>query len=147
MINAVVVANESIGDAAEFQQTIPIRVVPREARNFQSENDAHVSQGDLAGEASEPGALVGGGTGQPQVFVTDDHLLFGPTQLSGPIRQGVLAGGRFAVMLDLARRGLANVDAGNALGVRRLDFGEISHWSAPGVGRGLLGQGGAPESR
>src|SRR5258708_36535413 len=93
MINAVVVANESIGDAAEFQQTIPIRVVPREARNFQPENDAHVSQGDFAGEASEPGALVGGGTGQPQIFANDDHLLFGPTQFSSPIDQSELAGG------------------------------------------------------
>ena len=85
MINAVIVPNESIGHAAEFQQAIPIRVVPRQARNFQSENDAHVSQGDFAGEASEPGALVGGGTGQPQIFITDEHLLFGPTQLSGPV--------------------------------------------------------------
>src|SRR5580765_6220483 len=146
MINAVVVANESIGDAAEFQQTIPIRVVPREARNFQSENDAYVGQGDFAGEASEPGALVGGGTGQPQIFINDDHLLFGPTQLSSPIGQGVLASGRFPAMLDLARCGLANVNAGCALGVRRFDFGGISHWSAPGAGRGLLGQGGAPGS-
>src|SRR5712691_1443346 len=117
MVDAIVVANESIGDTAELQQAIPIRVVPREARNFQSENDAHVSQGDFAGEASEPGALVGGGTGQPQIFIDDDHLLFGPTQLSGPIGQGVLAGSRFAVMLDLARRGLANVNTGGALGV------------------------------
>src|SRR5947209_20562389 len=147
MINAIVVANESIGRAAEFQQAIPIRVVAREARNFQPENDAHVSEGDFAGEASEPGALVGGGTGQPQIFIDDDYLLFGPTQLSGPVGQGGLARGRFAVMLRLAPRGLANVDTGGALGVRRFDFGGIKHWSAPGSRRGLLGQGGAPESR
>src|ERR1700756_4926851 len=90
MINAVVVTNESIGDAAQFQQTIPIGVVPREARNFQSENDAHVSQGDFAGEASAPGAPLGGGTGQPEIVIDDDHLLFGPTQLSSSIGQGVL---------------------------------------------------------
>src|ERR1700756_3431779 len=147
MINAVVVTNESIGDTAEFQQTIPIRVVPGEARNFQSENDAHVSQGDFAGEASEPGAFISGRTGQPEIVINDDHLLFGPTQLSGPIRQSILAGGRFAVMLDLARRGLTNVDASNALDVRRFDFGGISHRSAPGAGHRLLGEGGAPESR
>src|SRR5437763_16021842 len=45
MINAIVVANESIGDAAELQQAIPIRLVPPEARTFQSEHDADVSQG------------------------------------------------------------------------------------------------------
>ena len=56
---------------------------------------------------------------KPQIFIDDDHLLFGPTELRGPIRQGVLAGGRFAVMLDLAGRGLANVNVGRALGVRQ----------------------------
>jgi len=138
MINAVIAANESIGHAAEFQQAIPIRVVPREARNFQPENGAGVSQGDFAGETGEPGALAGGGTGQPQIFIDDDHLLLGPTELRGPIRQGVLAGGGFAVMLDLARRGLANVNAGGALGVGGFDFGGISHWFAPGAYRGPL---------
>src|SRR6202023_1102265 len=58
VIDAVVVANESIGDATQFQQTIPVRIVPRQARNLQSENDAYVGQRHLAGEASEPGALV-----------------------------------------------------------------------------------------
>ena len=87
MIDAVVVANESIGDATQFQQTIPICIVPRQARNLQSENDAHVGQRHFAGEASEAGTLVGGGTGQPQIFIDDDHLLFGPTELRGPIRQ------------------------------------------------------------
>ena len=120
MIDAVVVANESIGDSAEFEQAIPICVVPRQTRNLQTENDSHVSKRDFAGEASEPGALVGGGTGQPQIFIDDDHLLFGPTELRGPIRQGVLAGGRFAVMLDLAGRGLADVNVGRALGVRQV---------------------------
>ena len=82
-----------------------------------------MSQRDFAGEASESGALVGGGAGKAQIFIDDDYLLFGPTQLSGPIGQGVLAGSRFAVMLDLARCGLANVNAGCTLGVGRLDFG------------------------
>ena len=117
MIDAVVVADERVGDAAQFQQAIPIRIVPRQARDFQSEDDAHVSQGHFAGEASEAGALVGAGAGQPEIFIDDDHLLLGPAQLAGSIGQGVLAGGGFAIMLDLARRGLANVNVGGALGV------------------------------
>src|SRR5262249_45036966 len=67
MINAIVVANKSIGDAAELQQAIPIRVVPREARNFQSEHDADVSQGDFAGEAREAGAFIDAGARQSQI--------------------------------------------------------------------------------
>src|SRR5256885_7085064 len=37
-----------------------------------------------------------------------------------------------AIMLNLARRRLANVNVGGALGVREFNFGRISHWPAPG---------------
>ena len=57
---------------------------------------------------------------KPEIFIDDDHLLFGPTQLASPIGQGVLAGGGFAIVLDLARRGLANVNVGGALGCGRV---------------------------
>ena len=94
MIDAIVVANESIGDAAEFEQAIPIGVVPRQARDFQTENDSHVSQRHFAGEASEPGAFVGAGAGEPEIFIDDDDLLFGPAELSRPDRPG-RTGGRW----------------------------------------------------
>ena len=115
MIDAIVVANESVGDAAEFEQAIPIGVVPRQARDFQTEDDSHVGQRNFAGEASEPGSLVGAGAGEPEIFIDDDDLLLWPAELTGSIGQGVLAGGGFAVMLDLARCGLANVNVGGAL--------------------------------
>ena len=83
MIDAVAVADERIGDAAKFQQPIPISVVPGEARDFQSENDPHMGQGNFTGQAREPGSFVGAGAGQPEVFVDNDHLLFGPTELTG----------------------------------------------------------------
>ena len=49
-------------------------------------------------------------------------------------------------MLDLARCGLAKVNNGGTLEVRRTDFGAISHWPAPD-GRGPLWSAGAPEFR
>jgi hypothetical protein len=63
MIDAVVVADQRVGDAAQLQQAIPICVVPRQTGNFQSQDDAHMSQRHFAGEASKPGALVGSGAG------------------------------------------------------------------------------------
>src|SRR5450432_786152 len=44
MVDAVVVSDKGVGDAAKFQQTIPICVVSRKTRNFQSKNDTHVGQ-------------------------------------------------------------------------------------------------------
>jgi hypothetical protein len=127
MIDTVAVADERVGDAAEFQKAIPVRIVPGQAGNFQPENDAHVSQCHCAGETSEPRALVGAGAGQSQIFVDDHHLLLGPAELASPIGQGILAGRGFAVVFDLARRGLANVNVSGTLGVGGFDFGRISH--------------------
>jgi hypothetical protein len=45
-----------------------------QARNFQPQHDADVSQSHFAGQAGEAGALVGAGTGQPEIFVDKDHF-------------------------------------------------------------------------
>src|SRR5215470_3160830 len=107
MVNAVIVTNESISHAAELQKTIPVRIVPRQTRDLQSEDDAHVSQRHFTGETSKPRAFLGAGAGQPQILVDDHDLLLGPSELASPIGQGILAGGGLAIMLHLARRGLA----------------------------------------
>jgi len=39
MINTVAVTDKSIGEAAEFQQTIPVGIVPGQPRDFQTEDD------------------------------------------------------------------------------------------------------------
>ena len=75
---------------------------------------------------------------RPEIFVDDDHLFFGPSQLAGSIGQGVLAGSGLAVVFDLARCGLANVNVSGALGCGGFDFGRISHWSAPAAWPALL---------
>ena len=59
---SVVVSDQRVGDAAQLHQTIPVCVVSREARNFQSKNDAYVGQRYFAGETGKSGALVGTGT-------------------------------------------------------------------------------------
>lgn len=147
MIDAVAVADERVGDTTKFQQPIPVRVVPGEARDFQSENDAHMGQGDFASQARKPGSFVGAGAGQPEIFVDNDHLLFGPAELTGLVGQRVLSSSGFAVVFDLAGCGLADVNIGGALDVRRFDFGGINHGSAPAAGVASFAQEAAPESR
>jgi hypothetical protein len=147
MIDTVVVADERVGDAAKLQQPIPVSVVPGEARDFQSENDPHMGQGNFTGQARKPGSFVGAGAGQSEILIDNDYLLFGPAELTGLVGQRVLSGGGFAIVFDLAGCGLADVNIGGAVDVRRSDFGGISHWSAPAAGVALFGQEAAPESR
>ncbi len=115
MIEAVAVSDQSVGDAAEIEQAVPVGIVARHAGDFEAEHDADVAEGYFRGQAGEPGALGESGAGHAQVFVDDDHLFFGPTQLAGFLDQSILASGGLAVVLDLRRAGLANVDEGRAL--------------------------------
>src|SRR6516165_4180970 len=71
----------------------------------------------------------------PKVFVNDDHLFFGPTQLAGFLDQSILASGGFAVVLDLRRARLANVDESRALDMAGLYFARIIHDFFPSPGR------------
>jgi hypothetical protein len=125
VVDAIIVADQCVGDAAEFQQAIPVGVVAGQARDLEAQNDSHVGQRHFAGQRSEAGALVGTGAGQPEVFIDDDHLLSGPTQLAGFVGQGVLASCGFPVMLHLGWRGLANVNESGSLCVGRFDLGGI----------------------
>ena len=132
MINTVAVTDKSIGEAAEFQQTIPVGIVPGQPRDFQTEDDSYLAEGHFAGHASKSGTLGGAAARQTEVFIDDDDLRVGPAQLTGSLGQGVLAGRGFSVVLHLRGRGLANIDEGGSLGMGRFDFGGISHGSAPG---------------
>ena len=69
----------------------------------------HADLGQQALEA-EPG--VGGAAALPEVLVDDEDALGRPAQGAGVIGQGVLAGEGLAVLGDLLRGGLADVDDG-----------------------------------
>ncbi len=131
MVNTVAIADQSVSDAAEIEQAIPVGIVTRHAGDFQAEHDADVAERHFRGHASEPGTLGESRAGHAQVFVNDHHLFFGPTQLAGFLDQSILASRRFAVVLDLCRTGLANVDESRALDVAGFYFARIIHGSSP----------------
>ena len=131
MVETVAVSDQRVGHAAEIEQAIPVGIVARHAGDFQAEHDADVAEGHFRGQACEAGALGESGARHPQVFVNDDHLFFGPTQLAGFLDQSILASGGFAVVFDLRRTGLANVDERRALDVTGFDFARIIHDSFP----------------
>jgi hypothetical protein len=53
MIDAVVIADERVGDAAEFQQSIPVSVVPGQTRDFQSDGLLPMLSGHPSSGAGE----------------------------------------------------------------------------------------------
>jgi hypothetical protein len=67
---------------------------------------------DLGQEALEAEPGVGGAGALPEIRVDDEDPVGGPAQGAGMLGQGVLAGERLAVLGDLLRGGLADVDDG-----------------------------------
>ena len=60
MIDAISVANERVGEAAEIEQTVPIGIVARETGHLETEHDTNVSERDLGSETGEAAALNDG---------------------------------------------------------------------------------------
>src|ERR1700680_4755866 len=134
MIDTVGIADEGVGEAAQIEQAIPIGVVAGEAGDFAGEHDGEMAEGDFSGEPGEAIALDDAGTGKPEVFVDNDNLLRRPAKCRRLGGQGVLALCRFAIVLDLRRRGLSEINVGGATQVRSADLGDVIHRSPPCVG-------------
>ena len=80
MIDTVGIADESVGEAAEIEQAIPVSVVAGEAGDFEAEHDADMAEGDFGGKPGEAIALDDAGSRKPQVFVDNDDLLRRPAK-------------------------------------------------------------------
>src|SRR6202043_2979691 len=62
MIDAVGIADEGVGEAAQIEQAIPIGVVAGEAGDFEAEHDADMAEGDFSGGPGEAIALAEAGS-------------------------------------------------------------------------------------
>src|SRR5271169_1100143 len=80
MIDSVGIADESVGEAAEIEQAIPVGVVAGEAGDFEAEHNADAAESDFSGEPGEAIALDDAGSGKPEVFVNNDDLLRVPAK-------------------------------------------------------------------
>src|SRR5271154_6841342 len=132
MIDALVISNQSVRQAAQFQKTIPIRIVACQTRDFQAKNDSYVAQRDFTDHACETGALICGGSGETEVVINNDDLVLLPAELAGSVGQRVLARRGFAVMFDLGWARLPDIYIGGAGGMGWFDSGKVSHWPPPG---------------
>src|SRR6266436_9625890 len=75
MIEAVSIADERVGEAAEIEQAIPVGVIAGEAGDLKTEHDSDMPERNLGGEACKSVALDDAGSGNSEVLVDDDNLL------------------------------------------------------------------------
>jgi len=131
MIDAVAISHQSIGNAAQIEQAIPVGIVACQARDFQSEHDSRAAHSNFCSQVREAGALDPSRTRPAQIFIDDDHLFSGPAQLADFFHQVILASRGLAVVFDLRGAGLTDVDIGAALDMIRFYFARIIHGSSP----------------
>src|SRR5262249_33145899 len=78
MVDAVGIADECVGRAAQIEQTIPIGVVARQARNLQAEDYARAAASELCGHVSKAESFGKPRAGDAEVLVDDAHLIGAP---------------------------------------------------------------------
>ena len=131
VIDAVGIADERVGEAAEIEQAIPVGVVAGEAGDLETEHDPDMSERDFGGEPREAAALDDAGAGKAEVFVDDDDLLRRPAERSRPGGQGILALCGLAIVLDLSGSRLSEIDIGSAAQMGGAYLCEVIHRSPP----------------
>src|SRR5208282_1559575 len=78
MIDAVGVADQRIGEAAQLDEAMPIGVVACQARDLEPEHEADVGEGDFGGEPGETRSRDKAGAGEPEVLIDDHDAIGGP---------------------------------------------------------------------
>ena len=80
MIDAVGVADQGIGEAAQLDEAMPIGVVARQARDLEPQHEADVGERDFGGQPGEARSRDKAGAGESEVLIDDDDAIGGPTE-------------------------------------------------------------------
>src|ERR1035438_4123165 len=113
VVDALRVYDHRSGQAAQFQQRVPLPAIARQARGFQAEDSAHRTGTYRAHQLLVAGALHQPRCRAPQVLIDHRDLL--ETHLVRVLAEGILLALALQVVQHLARRGLADIDYGSAL--------------------------------
>src|SRR5438045_187131 len=108
---------------------MPLAVAAAQPTHLQAEDDAGVVHAHLGDHALKAVACFGGPLAALSLVVVDDQdALSGPAQGRGVLGQGVLALAGFAMMADLVRAGLTDIDQGEPLAMMGADLRGTWKW-------------------
>src|SRR6516164_1436341 len=127
MIDAVGIADEGMGDAAQIEQTVPVGVVAGQARDLQSQHDSDLTEGHFSDHAGKTSTLGKPRARDPEVLVEDLDLIAWPAECHGAFGQLVLPRGGLPVVFDLGGARLAHVDHRTPAHMIRGDLAQFAH--------------------
>ena len=109
VVDAVLVAQQGVEDAADVDEAMPFGIRPRHPAELQPQHDPHMAQGHFRHQPLVARAIVGGLAAAGLILVDDDHALGRPAEPLRELRQGILPFARLAVLEHLLRRGLPHI--------------------------------------
>jgi hypothetical protein len=66
MIDAILIADQGVGQSAEIQQAVPLGVVACKSRDFDGEDESHAAKGDFGSHDLETLPMYRAGTRKAQ---------------------------------------------------------------------------------
>src|SRR5262249_18684032 len=121
IVDAILVADEAVAEAAQVQELIPVRAVACQARGVIREDDADLAQGHTADQFGEADPGPGGPRGLAEVCVDDIDRGLGPAAGEGPLAEVILESETLLMAGHLLRGGLADVDHSSSVAVAGSD--------------------------
>ena len=122
IVDAFFIDDEGGRERTNLDEAIPITAGAGEARSFQAEDGAGMSEAHFGDEELEAIAPYRRNTGMALILVDDGDMLAGPSQVEGALHQVILARGAASVVAHLHEGGLADIDEGVPIEMLRLDF-------------------------
>jgi predicted RNA methylase len=110
MIEAIGIGNQRVGEPGQFNEPVPVGVIACQARDLQAQHQTDTSQSHIGSKLAKAGASHDAGARHSQIGIDDQNALFRPAKFASATRQLVLSACRFAVVLDLGRGRLAQVN-------------------------------------
>ena len=86
IVDAIGIADQGVGEAAELQEAMPVGIVAREPRDLQADYDADAAECDFGSKSGKAIARHDTGSGNAEILVDDDNLLRRASQVRVPWR-------------------------------------------------------------
>jgi hypothetical protein len=103
VVHAIAVADEALAVAAQVEQRVPIRAVPRQPGDLVGEDDAHFAERDARDQVLEAFALRGGGAAAAEIAVDHLDVSLTPAEFAGALAQRILQSQALLVAQHLLR--------------------------------------------
>jgi hypothetical protein len=104
IVDTILIEDQGIGERADLQQAMPVRVVPGQTRHLQAHHDARVPHAHVRNQTLKALAPGRRRARLALILIDDGDLIVAPAECDGAATQGVLPFGALDVLDDLTHR-------------------------------------------